>query len=123
MYKLTNSTNILRSDGASIPADLANVDYAAYLAWVDAGNVPEPADPIPVVYAALTPRQIRQALTRANLRSEVEAAVVAGNQDLKDWWEYASEFERLHPQVVAMGAALGQTEQQLNDLWTLGASL
>jgi hypothetical protein len=45
MYKLTTSTSITHlSDGASIPADEANTDYAAYLQWVEAGNTPEPAD-------------------------------------------------------------------------------
>ena len=44
MYQLTTSTSILRlSDGAFIPADPANTDYAAYQAWLDAGNTPEPA--------------------------------------------------------------------------------
>ena len=94
-----------------------------YLAWIAEGNTPEPADSITVTYTALTPRQIRQALTHVGLRTQVESAVAAGSQDLKDWWEYSSAFERLHPQVIAMGTALGQTEQQLNDLWTLGASL
>jgi hypothetical protein len=45
MYKLTKSTSITRIlDGASIPADEANTDYAAYTQWLSEGNTPEPAD-------------------------------------------------------------------------------
>lgn len=71
----------------------------------------------------LSPRQIRQALTRAGLRAQVEAAVASGDQDMKDWWEFTTSFERTHPMVVQAGQALGQTEQQMDDLWKLGASL
>jgi len=41
-YQLTQYTSILRSDGASIPPDPANRDYAEYLAWIAAGNTPDP---------------------------------------------------------------------------------
>lgn len=77
----------------------------------------------PPPIAPISPRQIRQALTRAGLRTAVEAAVAAGDQDLKDWYEFSTAFELLNPQVTAMGLALGVTEQQLDDLWALGASL
>lgn len=47
MYRLTDTSTIVRlADGAFIPADTGNGDYQAYLAWVAAGNVPEP---VPVV--------------------------------------------------------------------------
>jgi hypothetical protein len=50
MYKLVNDrfnnlACILRtSDNASIPTDQDNTDYQAYLAWLDEGNEPLPAD-------------------------------------------------------------------------------
>ena len=43
-YQLTTSNMILRiTDETFIPPDPANTDYAAYLAWVEEGNTPEPA--------------------------------------------------------------------------------
>jgi hypothetical protein len=78
---------------------------------------------IAAVPASVSPRQIRQALTRAGLRVSVETAVAAGDQDLKDWWEFATEFQRNNQHVVDMGAALGVSELQLDDLFTLAGSL
>ena len=78
---------------------------------------------IAAIPASVSPRQIRQALTRAGLRTSVEAAVAAGDQDIKDWWEFATAFERGNQHVIDMGLALGVNERALDDLWTLAATL
>ncbi len=43
-YQLTQSAGQVRrtSDGAVILFDAGNVDYVAYLAWLVAGNTPDP---------------------------------------------------------------------------------
>ena len=56
----TESTSVRRSDGWAIPPDPANTDYAAYLEWVAAGNIPEPA-PEPPVPQELTVQEKLQA--------------------------------------------------------------
>lgn len=55
MYKLVDATTLSNkhikgikrlSDDSFIPMDEANTDYQKYLAWVAAGNTPEPADEV-----------------------------------------------------------------------------
>jgi len=47
-YQLTHYDTILRlTDNAFIPPDPANTDYQKYLLWIEEGNTPLPADPIP----------------------------------------------------------------------------
>lgn len=101
--------------------------WAAYRANAARTGV-EPAPPAPPappsVPQSLSPRQFRQALTHFGFRAQVEAAVAAsGDQDLKDWYEHTSEFQRRHPEVLAMATALGFTDAQLDQLWIYGAAL
>lgn len=76
--------------------------------------------PVP---ASVSPRQIRQALTAAGLRASVEAAIAAADQDTKDWYEFATTFDRNHPMITALATGLGVTEPQLDGLWILAGSL
>ena len=42
-YQLQQNNFVLRTaDNAMIPSDPANFDYVNYLAWVAAGNTPDP---------------------------------------------------------------------------------
>ncbi len=40
-----------------------------------------------------------------------------------NWWDRASNFKRLNPMVVALGAALGKTDEELDGLWALAGTL
>ena len=73
MYKLTKPHNTITriNDGANIPSDPDNTDYAAYLAWVAAGNTPEPRPLQEVRDEKLTElRALRDAACSANVTAQ-----------------------------------------------------
>ena len=69
-YQLTTGDAILRlADNAFIPPYPANIDYAAYLAWLDEGNTPEPAPEPPAPPVLTTEQKLEAAgLTVAELK-------------------------------------------------------
>jgi hypothetical protein len=84
----------------------------------------EPVNPVfHTVAAEISPRQIRQALNAAGLRAAVETAVASSDQNTKDWWEFASTFERNHPVLVAMAVQLGMSTAQVDSLFAQAVSL
>jgi hypothetical protein len=69
-YQLTTGDCILRlADNAFIPPDPANTDYQVFLAWVEAGNTPEPAtEPAPAPVLTTEQKLEAAGLTVAELR-------------------------------------------------------
>jgi hypothetical protein len=138
--KITNGFYDLLIHGNNIPPDAVEITSEQHIALLNgqaSGKVisanengyPALIDQNPQTIEQIragmkcTAYQIRQALSVAGLRDQVEAAVAAGDQAMQDAWHYAQTFERLHPKILAIGTALGQTEQQLDDLFTLGMTL
>ena len=116
-YTLTATTIILRDDGAHIPADPMNRDYAEYLTWVAEGNTPAPYVAPPAAPLTATPYQFRAGLTAAGIRSQVDSMVSNGSQNIKDAYEYAALFSESDPIVIQMGAELNLTEAQIHNIF------
>jgi hypothetical protein len=63
------------SDGATIPANTENKDYREYLAWVAAGGIVIPADPLPTP-AEITALLRTQAINIMNLNTDAQAKIL-----------------------------------------------
>lgn len=92
MYKLTTSECIIRlADGAFIPNDPANTDYAAYLKWLEEGNEPDPVDPP-------SPEQVYQEW-KTDRQTKVDAITVEVDEMVFDGNEAAQS--RMSREVIS----------------------
>lgn len=125
-YSLTALPNCVQrsSDGAMIPPDPENLDYAAYLQWLSEGNVPEPyiAPQLPPI--TVSRYQFKVGLTKAGIRTQVEAAVAASaDQDVKDAYAEASVFVENDTFITTMGVGLGLTSAQIHSIFEMMQTL
>jgi hypothetical protein len=63
------------------------------------------------------------ALHQTGKLASVNAAVAAADEETKIAWEYSTEVQRNFPLVATLAAALSLTESDLDNLFTLSASL
>lgn len=131
LYKLGPNGIILRQDGAQIPPVAENVDYQAYLAWVAAGNTPDPTDPPPVRYSG-------QLAIDARIRTTTAAVTEIYRATLATLTLYRARLEllgvdagngnaryieaRVVAKRLANGAIMVGTPAVLTNLFDAGAS-
>lgn len=142
-YKLLSGGSIQRlSDMACIPPDEANRDYADYLAWVEAGGVADPTDPIvPPVPSSISDRQFFQQLAIVGIITEDDA--LASNRGIipppmlaiidqmpaeaqfnaKMIVSGATIYNRNDPLTIGIGTAYGMSSEQIDQFFQAASAL
>ena len=111
-----------------VPDDMGNRHRQMIAEWEAQGNTIEPHVPPPEPLRPLTARQLRLALvTKGISLSSVKAAIDAIEDETdrevaRIEWEHATTFERSHPLIEQVGAALGLTPGQIDDMWAEAAT-
>jgi len=119
-YKLTKTTDILRSDGWFIPAEPANTMYQEYLAWLAEGNTPDPyVPPPPPIPSTVTRFQALAILAAGGYLDTVRTYINTLDQNnvQRLAWENAADWERTSPTLNALAQMLNLTDAQVDDLF------
>jgi hypothetical protein len=118
--------HIIQSDPLWLVAQAIAANMGDELPFEPAPSAP----PAPPLVPAITARQLRLALLGLGLTgAQVEAQIAAmpGTPAQREAamieWEYATTYQRDHPLVVMLGAALGLTEAQIDDAWKEAATI
>ena len=118
--------HIIQSDPLWLVAQAIAANMGDELPFEPAPSAP----PAPPLVPAITARQLRLALLGLGLTgAQVEAQIAAmpGTPAQREAamieWEYATTYQRDHPLVVALGAALGLTEAQIDAAWMEAATI
>jgi hypothetical protein len=89
----------------------------------EAAEIDQRRNSPPPVPESISSSQFRQSLTHSGLRSQWDSAVASATQDIKDWYEYETSFDRHHPNVLSLAQQLSIDSSQLDAVWRYGASI
>lgn len=122
MYRLTNNETVVRlADGAFIPADESNRDWAEYQEWLSNGGLPEPyqgqgPDPSePTVPNTVSKLGLKRALEELDMWADIKAAI-ASNPAVQEEWDLAVEIHRNDPMTQFVIDLKQLTGQQVDAL-------
>ncbi|KQW62692.1 MULTISPECIES: hypothetical protein [unclassified Ensifer] len=99
-------------------------DYGAIAAYI-----PPTVEELRAAMPSLTARQLRLGLVTNGIPLSSVTSTIGGMPAGPDKdkaqieWEYASTFNRMHPLIATVGAALGLTEEEIDNMWLAAAGL
>lgn len=115
--------------------DTSADDYES-ITWRDSRSLPAAADLLAISDAEIehviarramicSRWQFRKALNQLGLRAAVDAVIAnpATPLDIRDGFESAERIERLHPDVIAIGSMLNQSDANMDNLFVLAMTL
>lgn len=135
IFRRTDGTLVGQVNG--LPYHLVEGDPLWPVAQAIAANMgdelpfePAPPPPAPAPMPTITRRQLRLALLRLGVTGDqVEAQIAAmpgtpiEREAAMIEWRDSSTYQRDHPLVVALGAALGLTAAQIDNAWREAATI
>jgi hypothetical protein len=75
-------------------------------------------------FQPITALQARRAMRSAGLYTDISNAVAAAvDPEIQDYWNFAAQWNRDDAWVATIAATLAYTEEQVDDLFVLAASL
>lgn len=67
--------------------------------------------------------QGRLALLQAGMLDAVESSISAASREVQIFWEFATEWHRTNAVLISLGASLGLSDTQVDDLFRLAKGL
>lgn len=130
MYQIVSANSIRHTPSGTVfplpPVESFGHDYQR---WLDAGNIPEPAQiPLTPIPEVVSRRQARQALLMAGKLALVQPAIDSIAEETQRKlaqieWEDSAEFKRDWPLLIQLASAIGLTSTEIDDLFVLASSL
>jgi len=107
-------------DVAEQARDAAVSERDALQAQIDATSAAVDGDGVPL---SVTAYQARVALMRSGMLDAADAFVAAADGEIAIAWEYATVFQRRSTFILGAQTALGLTDDQVDDLFLVAASV
>jgi hypothetical protein len=89
----------------------------------DTFTPPPQPDPVSHIPQVVSMRQARLALYGAGLLGQVNTLVSSSTPDVQIEWEFAADLRRDWPTLLALSAALGLTDEQVDNLFIQASQL
>ena len=120
--------NTLEVESTDVLPGLVAAQANEGIGWLyDGINFTSPPQPVPLVPQEVTMRQARLALLENGLLANVQPAINSLPEPDKTKaqieWEYSNALQRGNPFVAVLGAALGLSSQDLDDLFIQASAL